>query len=302
MARPDPTSFSNFTEIITHHLELNLKIDFSSRIISGYVDLHMRSLISGLAEINLDILSLSIKSISVLQNNVESSALVFKIKEKTEIGENLSISLSEKLDSNSHFSLRIHYSSLEPGINILSGLNWLDSNLTLGKKSPYLFTQAEPIYARSIVPLQDHPSVKVTYDAKVEIEEHLNVFMSGSLISSKKENGKRINCFKQKVEIPSYLIAIVAGNLQRKEISPRCGVISEPEELDLYAKELEDIDTFIEKLENYVFKYQFDDYNIVILPPSFPYGGMENPQLTFANPTIITGGLKYANIFFKFTK
>ena len=290
MTRPDPTSFCNFTEVTTSHLDLNLKIDFSTKTISGHVDLHMKSLIPDLTQINIDILSLSIKSIHLLQNQAECFPLEFKILEKTEIGENLNILLPNKFESNSNFVLRIYYSSLEPSSNGLSGLNWLDPKLTLGKKFPYLFTQAEPIYARSIAPMQDHPSVKVTYDAVVEIEEELNVFMSGSLISTKKENGKRISSFKQKIEIPTYLIAIVAGNLDRKEITPRCGVISEPESLDLYAKELEDIDTFIERLENYVFKYYFDDYNIVILPPSFPYGGMENPQLTFANPTIITGG------------
>lgn len=290
MPRPDPTSFSNFTEVTTSHIDLNLKIDFSKKIICGHADLHMKSLTSDLTQINLDILSLSIKSIHFLENQVESSPLQFKILEKNEIGENLNILLVKKLEAKSNFVLRIYYFSLEPTSNGLSGLNWLEPKLTLGKKFPYLFTQGEPIYARSIAPMQDHPSVKVTYDAVVEIEEELNVFMSGTLITSKKENGKRINCFKQKIEIPTYLIAIVAGNLSRKEINSRCGVISEPESLDFYAKELEDINIFIEKLENYLFKYYFDDYNIVILPPSFPYGGMENPQLTFANPTIITGG------------
>jgi leukotriene-A4 hydrolase len=175
-------------------------------------------------------------------------------------------------------------------------MSWMNEDQTATKVLKYLFTQCEPIYCRSVAPLQDTPSIKSTYQANVTVKDPYVVKMSG------KELPKTPNAFTnsttyhfyQNTKIPSYLLAIAVGNLAEKKIGDqysRSSVISEPgaQYLDRYADELSELDDLLNATEAWMTPYIWEKYTILILPPSFPFGGMENPLLTFASPTIIVG-------------
>jgi leukotriene-A4 hydrolase len=170
-----------------------------------------------------------------------------------------------------------------------SAIQWLAPVQTKGGKHPYLFTQCQAIHARSMLPCQDAPSVKATYDAKVSVPKDLVALMSaerGEVI----ENGdKKTYCFSQKIGISSYLIALAVGALVSRDIGPRSKVWSEAEMVEAGAYEFAETEKFISIAEEIVGKYVWGTYDVLLLPPSFPYGGMENPMLTFVTPTLLAG-------------
>ena len=181
----------------------------------------------------------------------------------------------------------VHYTTNEK----TTAINWLEPSQTAGKNLPYLFTQCETIACRSIAPMMDTPSIKITYDADVTVSEEFVVHMSANLtgVMPLPTTKQKVYSFKNQIKMPSYLIAIAVGNLEQKEVGRRCSVITEPEQMDMVSKELEDLEQMLDGVENYLTPYIWGNYSILVLPPSFPVGGMENPLLTFASPTIITG-------------
>lgn len=152
-----------------------------------------------------------------------------------------------------------------------------------------MYTQCESIFCRSIIPLQDTPAIKATYSATVLTPKDIKVRMSANMTSEIVTEQGRITKFENNIPIQSYLIAIAAGNLEYRSLGRRVGVITEPEQMDKTAAELEDLQYLLDMAEEYLTPYEWGTYTILVLPPSFPFGGMENPLLTFASPTIIVG-------------
>jgi len=153
-----------------------------------------------------------------------------------------------------------------------------------------MFTQCEDINCRSVAPLQDTPSNRITYSASMTAPEEYVVKMSANetgVVSLGDGNNKA--SFRCDIPIPSYLIAIAIGDLEYRSLGARVGVITEPSQMDLVASELEDMGDLLDAVEGYMGPYIWGNYTIIVLPPSFPMGGMENPLLTFASPTIIVG-------------
>lgn len=169
-------------------------------------------------------------------------------------------------------------------------LSWMTKEQTAGKKLPYMFSQCESVNCRSIAPLQDTPSVKATYSSRVVAPKEFTVKMSANETSvrsiSETHNESRFHCA---IPVPSYLMAIVAGDIEYRSLGRRVGVITEPVQMEKVAEELVDLEKMVDEVEKYLTRYIWGNYTIVILPPSFPMGGMENPLLTFASPTIIVG-------------
>jgi leukotriene-A4 hydrolase len=155
----------------------------------------------------------------------------------------------------------------------------------------YLFTQCEPIHCRSVAPLQDTPSIKGTYSAKVTVADPYVVKMSAPESDPVHNTADKTTTynFKSTVKMPSYLLAMAVGDLAYKPTGARTGVIAEPGVLDKYVEELKDLERFLDTTEAYLTPYIWGTYTVLVLPASFPYGGMENPLLTFASPTIIVG-------------
>ncbi|KAG8936626.1 hypothetical protein FRC02_000619 [Tulasnella sp. 418] len=211
----------------------------------------------------------------------------------------IELKLSQNFKVGTEFKVKINYSTT-PGC---TAIGWLEKEQTAGKLYDFFFSQCQPIYARSLAPLQDTPSVKLTYTASVR--SVLPVLLSARRISPPsdqvhggKELGKDVveYEYKQPIAIPSYLIAIASGNLVYKSFSKvqgkewTSGVWSEPETIEAaYWEFSEDTTKFIVTAEDIITPYEFGVYDILVLPPSFPYGGMENACCTFVTPTLLAG-------------
>nr|CDJ94007.1 Peptidase M1 domain containing protein [Haemonchus contortus] len=170
-----------------------------------------------------------------------------------------------------------------------TALQWMKKEQTADKKAPYLFSQCQAIHARSIVPCMDTPSVKSTYEAQVTVPAGLTCLMSAIGEGSKGDDEFTTFFFKQPVAIPSYLIAIVVGALEKRDISERVAVWAEPSVVDKAHWEFSETEDILTCAEEIAGKYIWGRYDMVCLPPSFPFGGMENPCLTFLTPTLIAG-------------
>lgn len=227
----------------------------------------------------MDVSELNIDSVNVKANDCEVP-LKFRVTDLVpDIGSKLTIDLPTKTVG--EIILVIHYKTSPSA----SALQWLSAEQTSGKKNPYLFSQCQAIHARSIVPCQDSPSVKFTYNATVRHPNDLTVLMSAIRLGN--EGG--ITKFEQTVPIPAYLLAIAVGDLYSKRVGPRSHVWAEKNVLDEAAEEFSDTETFITTAEAICGPYLWKIYDLLVMPPSFPFGGMENPCLTFVTPTVIAG-------------
>lgn len=182
----------------------------------------------------------------------------------------------------------VHYST-GPGAR---ALQWLPASLTSGKAKPYLFSQGQDINNRSWIPTQDSPGIRQTWSARIAAPADLTVVMSGERLTPEGEktvDGKRVFRFKMDRPVPPYLIALAVGDLTFKPLGPRTGVYTEPSMMDRAASELVDTEKMVTTAEALYGPYRWGRYDVLVLPPSFPFGGMENPTLTFLTPTFITG-------------
>ena len=170
-----------------------------------------------------------------------------------------------------------------------SALQWMNPSLTAGKLKPFLFTQSQAIHARSWIPLQDSPGVRITYAATVRVPKGLTAVMAAESRVRPEEVAEGVYRFAMSQPIPSYLIAMAVGDLAFQELGPRTGVWAEPSVLKSAAYEFGDVEAMVSSIEKGFGPYRWGRYDILVLPPSFPFGGMENPRLTFATPTILAG-------------
>jgi aminopeptidase N len=262
----DIHSWSRPDRIRVRHLEMDLDVRFDRKILEGSVTLHLDR-ISG-DELVLDTRALAIHS-------VENAAGFSLGAADPNLGAPLTIRLSPGASR-----VRVHYATSPAA----SGLQWLDPPQTAGKRHPFLYTQSQAIHARSWIPLQDTPGVRVTFRAHVRAPAGLRVVMGAALDQS--SDGAN---FRMDQPVPSYLIALAAGSLDFRELGPRCGVYAEPPVLDRAALEFADTEAMIAAVEELYGPYRWDRYDLLVLPPSFPFGGMENPRLTFATPTVLAG-------------
>ncbi len=274
----DDHSYSNLKEIRTTHLDLDLDINFSNKTIYGVARHTMKN--NGTDTAIFDIKGLKIQKITLGEKNHERETdfVIGNMDKDSVIGQPLLVSIDHKTTK-----INIYYQTTESS----EALGWLDSNLTSSKTKPFLYTQGQAILTRTWIPTQDSPSNRITYNAKVKVPQDLMAVMSSQ--NSKKKNNDGIYYFEMTKAIPSYLIALAVGDLSYHSFSKNTGVYCEPQLMSACKKEFDDIPKMMNAAEKLYGKYQWNQYDILVLPYSFPFGGMENPMLTFVNPTLITG-------------
>ena len=278
----DVHSFSNPKQIRVTNVDLDWTVSFEEKSIKGFADLKFeRAKDAGNAPIILDTRDLKIEKTETSKDDGKTFQPVeFKLGTADKfLGSSLTITLPADADK-----VRVYYQTVPTA----SGLQWLTPEQTAGKQKPFMFSQAQAIHARSFIPLQDSPQVRVTYTAKVRTPKDLLAVMSAEGNSQTSDRTGEYN-FKMTHPIPSYLIAIAVGDLQFKSLGNRTGVYSERSVLEKAASELSDTEKMVEATEKIYGEYRWGRYDLLVLPPSFPFGGMENPMLTFATPTILAG-------------
>jgi leukotriene-A4 hydrolase len=275
----DPSSYANTDAFVTKHIVLDLDADFDAKTLSGTAELSVERRNADASELVLDTRDLTIRGVETAGTAGAWSTARFRLDPSTPaFGSALRITMPRDAAR-----VRITYTTSPSA----KGLQWLTPAQTAGKKHPFLFSQAQAIQARSFVPLQDLPGVRVTYDATLHTPKELVAVMAAEMKPG--EAGSGVFHFRMPQPIPSYLIALAIGDLTFKPLSERAGVWAEPSMIEAASREFEDTEKMIKTTESLYGPYRWGRYDLLVLPPSFPFGGMENPRLTFATPTVIVG-------------
>jgi len=280
----DYFSFANSSQFLTRHLELDLTVDFEQQVLIGHAIHHMEQLDPEARSVILDSRGLQIREIQLEWPGEEAIDLKFQLGASDPVrGEALKVSLPEHFPATGAFQLKIHYHTGSDA----SALMWLPPELTAGGKHPFMFSQSQSIHARSWVPLQDSPSVRFTYEATIRTPPGLLALMSADNDPLAPRSGKYR--FSMPQPIPSYLLALAVGNVFFESFGPETGVYAEPEVLQASAYEFADTQAMLDAAVEIYGPYLWGRYDLLILPPSFPYGGMENPRLSFITPSVLAG-------------
>jgi aminopeptidase N len=268
----DPHSYAKADAKVSH-LNWIADVNFDNKKIKAVANWTIETQ-SGATDIYFDIYDLQIDSVLVDGANTNYALSPFD----EHLGQGLRIPISESAKQ-----VSIYYSTGDDA----RALQWLDPGQTADKSHPFLFTQSQAILARSWVPTQDSPGIRFTYDAKVNVPKDMMALMSASNPMELSDDGSYK--FEMPQAIPSYLLAMAVGNVRFEAISDRTGVYAEPSLLDTSAYEFADLEKMVQAAEALYGPYAWGRYDLIVLPPSFPFGGMENPRLTFATPTILAG-------------
>jgi leukotriene-A4 hydrolase len=286
----EPTSRSNFQKIATTHLSFDLNVDFHSKVVSGTVSFALLRRDEYVDELILDTRDLVIHECWCKTSGFDSfTPTEHSLSEPPHpiFGSALKIRLKKNATQ-----VKVRFETTDKS----SALQWLNPSQTAGKRHPYLFTQSQAIHARSFFPCQDAPGVKATYDAKITVPAPLVALMSAVSTGSSKNAEQATYHFRQQVPMPSYLVALAVGDLESRELGPRSRVWSEPSMVELAHYEFVDTEKFLSTAEQLAGDYVWGRYDLLVLPPSFPYGGMENPCLVFLTPTLLAGDRSLVNV------
>ncbi|MFC5270286.1 M1 family metallopeptidase [Adhaeribacter terreus] len=272
-ASHDSHSYSNPEAIAVSHLDLDIEVLFDQKTLRGTATLNLNRKQQS-NNLILDARDLKILKVTDSGSNAE---LPFKLGENKEVfGQPLEITLKPETKS-----VTIQYETSPEA----AALQWLNPQQTAGKVYPFMFTQSQAILARTWIPCQDSPGVRFTYNAKVKVPKEMLALMSAENPVQKSADG--VYTFKMDQPIPSYLMALSVGDLAFKNLGDRTGIYAEPVSLEAAAYEFAELEKMLVTAEKLYGKYRWNRYDLLLLPPSFPFGGMENPRITFLTPTII---------------
>ena len=265
---------SNADSIAISHLDLDINVDMEKHQIGGCALWSISNIGNKVKELRLDTYGLSIDSVSVDGKRVAHrlGAVV------PHLGQALFIPIAD----NSGKVMVCYHTG-----DSARALQWLNPQQTHDKKHPFLYTQSESIYARSWIPCPDGPGIRFTYTARVTVPKGLLALMSAE--NPQQVNDSSVYHFNMDIPVPAYLMALAVGDISFKSIDNRTGVYAEPGMIDKARWEFEDVGKMVNTAEQLYGPYRWGRYDVLVLPPGFPIGGMENPRLTFSTPTIIAG-------------
>ncbi len=275
----DPHSFAEYEKVSIEHLSLDLNVNMAAQRLDGHVVYRLNRHEPGWQRLVLDTRDLEIKDVTVIRPDGSYMGVSWRLGEpQGHLGQPLVIVLPAGIEQ-----VRVDYASKPDAF----GLQWLSGEQTSSGK-PFMFSQSQPHYARTWVPLQDTPAVRYTFDATIQAPQDLMVVMGAD------GNPEAINqtgqyAFNMPQPIPSYLMAIAVGELNFVSTGPRSGVYAESDWIERAANEFAVLEEMIDIGEGLYGPYRWGRYDLLVLPPSFPFGGMENPRLSFLTPTIIAG-------------
>ena len=280
--RPDIHSFATPDHWRLTRVDLDLDVDFEHKQLRGSATLAVErqpNCPDG-APLVLDTRDLTIEAVQSGGAEGAWEAVPFGLGPPDPIlGSSLSIRLPEGSNR-----VRVRYQTSPSA----GALQWLDPLLTAGGRKPFLFSQSQAIQARTWIPIQDSPGVRLTYGARLRTPDDLRAVMSADQVQDGATGPGRF-AFEMPQPIPAYLIALAVGDLDFRPLGPRTGVYAEPSMVDRAADEFADTEAMVHAVEARFGPYRWGRYDLLVLPPSFPFGGMENPKLTFATPTILAG-------------
>jgi aminopeptidase N len=283
MARLDPHSYAEDTQPRTKAFAWEARVDFSARVIHAEVTLSFAEPAAG-GPLDLDTRALHIEAVT----GPGGAALAHTLHAADPIlGSRLEIAVPEGATS-----VRVRYRTSPEA----SALQWLTPEQTLGKEHPYLFSQCQAIHARSVLPCQDTPSIRQTYTASLDVPAELRSVMAAAPRGREVEGSRAVERFAMPQPIPPYLFAFAVGDLASKDLSPRSRVWAEPAQLEAAAWEFARVEDHLCAAESLFGPYDWERFDLLVMPPSFPYGGMENPRLTFLTPSLLAGDRSLVNV------
>jgi aminopeptidase N len=282
MPRLDPHSYNDSTQPETETLDWKARVDFRTRRLHAEVTLTLREASAG--PLDLDTRELDIRAVV----DAQGKPLPFTLSPPEPIlGARLRVELPPGLRQ-----LTVRYRTSPQA----SALQWLTPSQTAGGQHPFLFSQCQAIHARSVIPLQDTPRIRVRYKAALTIPKALKAVMAAGFVRREEPGVEAVEHYEMPQPIPPYLLAFAVGSLACKELGPRSRVWAEPELLEDAASEFEDVDAMLRVAESLFGPYDWERFDLLTMPPSFPYGGMENPRLTFLTPTLLAGDKSLVNV------
>ncbi len=283
MARLDPHSFNDDTQPQTARLVWKAKVDFGSKRLEAEATLYFQNPAPA-GPLDLDTRDLEIHSVVDLGG--QPLSFVLHAPEPF-VGARLALALPAGTGG-----IRVRYRTAATA----SALQWLEPAQTAGRLQPFLFSQCQAIHARSVIPLQDTPRLRVRYEAQLTVPRALTSVMAAAFVRREVSGDEATDFFEMPQPIPTYLIAFAVGDLVSRELGPRSRVYAEPSQVEAAAFEFAGVEQMILAAEQLFGPYDWERFDILTMPPSFPYGGMENPRLTFLTPTIITGDRSLVNV------
>jgi len=274
MARPDPHSHTDLAQPHQEHLAWRAEVDFAGRTIRATATLRFDR---GGSPVDLDSRGLVVESVT----SPDGQPLPFELGAPEPIlGERLRITLPPGVNT-----CVIRYRTGSAA----SALQWLEPEQTAGGKAPFLYSQCQAIHARSVVPLQDTPRLRITYEAELIVPGALRGLMAAGAVDREVRGDRAVERYRMDEPIPPYLFAFAVGDLESRDLGPRSRVWAEPSVVARAAHEFVAVDRMLTSAEALFGPYPWGRFDLLVLPPSFPYGGMENPRLTFLTPTLLTG-------------
>ena len=274
-------TFSNYDIIFQTNINVHFIVDFDNKKVDGEVTISFKALEDG-EVIILDTKSLIIKSIKDNTGN----ELDFKLDNYYRLeSHGVPLKIYKEYSKDDTFDITIEYSTTKDCMAI----DWLEPEQTSGGKYPFMYSQCQSILCREMLPIQDTPAIKMPVQISITVPEELIGLAAGLFVEEINNGNNKTFIYALDIPIPSYLIAIAAGDIGSQNVSERCTIYAEKTVVEKAAWEFSDTEKFLKIAENYIGEYVWEQYNILVLPPSFPFGGMENPTLTFLTPSLIAG-------------